>query len=79
MSAEVSEQKQLCWGCEAAALSASSRGPEEHLETTEVPLAGFGVKAALPLSLVGNSDRMLVSSPTWEEAPGCWSIFFTHI
>lgn len=27
-----SGQKQLCWGCEAAALCASSQGPEEHLE-----------------------------------------------
>lgn len=39
------------------------------METTEVPLAGFGgswVKAALLLSLAGSSDKMLMSSPTWQ-------------
>lgn len=53
------------------------RGTSGVMETTEVPLSGFGgswVKAALPLSLVGRSNKMLVCSPSWQS--GCWSMFF---
>lgn len=68
LSAEVSEQKQLCWGVRHSPVCQPTgpRGTSGAMETTEVPLAGFGVKAALPFSHL-------------ERTPGCWSMFFTHI
>lgn len=59
---------------------AGTKGTPGAMETTEVPLAGFGgswVKPALPLSIIGSSDKMLVSSLTWQS--GCWSMLLTHI
>lgn len=56
---------------------AGAKGTSGVLETTEVPLVGFGgswLKPALPLSLLGSSDKMLVSSHTWQ--PGCCSVVF---